>query len=130
VLPRLRTDLLALLWAATKRSLAGWKLDVKPDYALCVVIAAQGYPDHYAKGDAITLPPPDNLPPQTTIIHAGTATNPSGQIVTNGGRVLGVTALAPTLREAASRAYAVCDSIGCASKYFRRDIGARQLNRS
>jgi phosphoribosylamine--glycine ligase len=47
----------------------------------------------------------------------------------NGGRVLGVTALAPTLREAADRAYAVCGQIGCANKYFRRDIGARQLER-
>ena len=48
----------------------------------------------------------------------------------NGGRVLGVTALAPTLRAAADQAYAVCDGIVCAGKYFRRDIGARQLNRS
>lgn len=55
--------------------------------------------------------------------------NPAGQVVTNGGRVLGVTALAPTLAEAAARAYAACDAVGCASKYFRRDIGARQLNR-
>ena len=53
----------------------------------------------------------------------------AGQIVTAGGRVLGVTALAPTLRAAADRAYAVCDQLQCASKYFRRDIGARQLNR-
>ena len=130
VLPRLKTDLLALLWAATKRQLAGFKLDVKPDYALCVVIAAQGYPDSYPKGDVITLPPTSSLPPQTFIYHAGTAINTAGQIVTNGGRVLGVTALAPTLPEAAARAYAACESIQCASKYFRRDIGARQLNRS
>jgi phosphoribosylamine--glycine ligase len=47
----------------------------------------------------------------------------------NGGRVLGVTALAPSLREAADKAYRVCDQIVCVSKYFRRDIGARQLNR-
>ncbi len=66
---------------------------------------------------------------ETTIIHAGSAKNTVGQIVTNGGRVLGVTALAPTLREAADRAYTACEKIGCASKYFRRDIGARQLNR-
>jgi phosphoribosylamine--glycine ligase len=49
--------------------------------------------------------------------------------VTNGGRVLGVTALGATLRDAATRAYAVCDAIQCRSKYFRRDIGAKQLNR-
>jgi phosphoribosylamine--glycine ligase len=49
--------------------------------------------------------------------------------VTNGGRVLGVTALAPTLRAAAARAYAACELVNCATKYFRRDIAARQLNR-
>jgi phosphoribosylamine--glycine ligase len=129
VLPRLNTDLLALLWAAARGELAGWRLDVKPDAALCVVIAAKGYPDAYPKGDVIVLPPAASLPPAMTIFHAGTARNPDGQLVTNGGRVLGVTALAPTLREAAARAYAACDAVQCASKYFRRDIGARQLNR-
>jgi len=128
VLPRLATDLLALLWAAAKGALRGFQLQVKPDYALCVVIAAKGYPDSYPKGDVLTFP--SSLPPQTAIIHAGTAKNAVGQIVTNGGRVLGVTALGPTLAEAAARAYAACESIQCASKYFRRDIGARQLNRS
>jgi phosphoribosylamine--glycine ligase len=130
VLPRLRTDLLALLWAAARRELAGLKLEVKPDYAVCVVIAAQGYPDTYPKGDVITFPPASSLPPQAFIYHAGTARNSAGQTVTNGGRVLGVTALAPTLRAAADRAYAVCGQIQCASKYYRRDIGARQLHRT
>jgi len=129
VLPRLQTDLLALLWAATRRELAGFRLEVKPGHALCVVIAAQGYPGSFPKGDPITLPPASVLPPQTFLYHAGTARNAAGQIVTNGGRVLGVTALAPTLREAAARAYAACEMVGCASKYFRRDIGARQLHR-
>ena len=127
VLPRLATDLLALLWAAARGQLAGTKLAVKPDHAICVVIAAKGYPDTYPKGDAIAFPSP--LPAGVSILHAGTAKNSTGQVVTNGGRVLGVTALAPTLRAAADRAYAVCDQIECASKYFRRDIGARQLNR-
>jgi phosphoribosylamine--glycine ligase len=147
VLPRLATDLLALLWAAARGELAGFQLTVKPDYAVCVVIAAKGYPEKFPKGDVIEFPlpgdrpgqtpagqqagtVPSQLPPQTTVIHAGTAKNSAGQIVTNGGRVLGVTALGPTLREAAARAYAGCDAIQCASKYFRRDIGARQLNRS
>ena len=128
VLPRIKTNLLTLLWAAAVGELRGFKLDVRPDYALCVVIAAKGYPDNPPKGDVITFP--SVLPPQTAIIHAGTAKNSAGQIVTNGGRVLGVTALAPTLREAAGRAYAACEKIECASKYYRRDIGARQLNRT
>jgi phosphoribosylamine---glycine ligase len=131
VLPRLATDLLELLWAAaTDRLSAVGPLAVKSDYAVCVVIAARGYPDAYKKGDLITLPAPAALPPATTIYHAGTARNAAGQLVTHGGRVLGVTALAPSLRAAADRAYAACDQVQCAAKYFRRDIGARQLNRS
>ena len=131
VLPRLTTDLLQLLWAAaTDRLPAVGPLTVKPAYAVCVVIAARGYPDAYAKGDVITLPSPTALPPATTIYHAGTARNAAGQLVTHGGRVLGVTALAPSLRAAADRAYAACDQVQCSTKYFRRDIGARQLNRS
>jgi phosphoribosylamine--glycine ligase len=127
VLPRLKTDLLALLWAAARGELAGIKLEVKPEHAICVVIAAKGYPDAYPKGDVIKLPAP--LPKGVAIIHAGTALNTAGDIVTHGGRVLGVTALGSTLRAAAQEAYAVCDAIECRTKYFRRDIGARQLNR-
>ena len=129
VIPRLDTDLLALLWAAARGELAGVQLKVKPDYAVCVVIAAKGYPDVYPKGDVITLPSPTALPPGTFIYHAGTSRNSAGHIFTQGGRVLGVTSLAPSLRQAASCAYAVCDMINFTSKYFRRDIGARQLNR-
>ncbi len=129
VLPRLATDLLALLWAAARGELGGFKLEVKPDYALCVVIAAKGYPEAYPKGDVITLPPAASLPPATCIYHAGTAKNSAGQLVTNGGRVLGVTALASTLAAAAANAYAACDAVACRTKYFRRDIAARQLNR-
>lgn len=125
VLPRLRTDVLELLWRAATGTLAGTTLDVRPEAALCVVVAARGYPGSYPKGDVITFPA--ELPPGTTVFHAGTARNAAGAVVTNGGRVLGVTALAPTLREAADRAYAACAGIQCASKYFRRDIGVRQL---
>ena len=127
VLPRLDCDLLELLWRAARGKLAGFRPKVRPDYALCVVIAAQGYPEKFPKGDVITFPA--QLPPATFIYHAGTARNAAGQVVTNGGRVLGVTALASTLATAAARAYAACDAVQCASKYFRRDIGARQLNR-
>ena len=128
VLPRLKSDVLALLWAAAQGQLQGYTLDVRAESALCVVIAARGYPESYAKGDVITLPAA--LPPSTFVYHAGTARNASGQLVTHGGRVLGVTALAPTLREAADRAYTACSTIECSSKYYRRDIGARQLTRS
>ena len=128
VLPRIANDVLALLWAATRRELAGVKLVEKPEHALCVVIAAKGYPDSYAKGEVITFPP--TLPPGVSILHAGTGRKTTGEFTMNGGRILGVTALAPTLRAAADKAYAVCDAIQCPAKYYRRDIGARQLSRS
>ena len=127
VLPRIENDLLELLWAATQGRLAGVQLQTKPAHALCVVIAADGYPGAFRKGDVITFP--ETLPEGVSIFHAGTARNQSGAFVMNGGRVLGVTALAGTLREAADRAYAVCEQITCASKYYRRDIGQRQLER-
>jgi phosphoribosylamine---glycine ligase len=130
VLPRLGSDVLALLWSAARGELRGFKLEVKPGYALCVVIAAKGYPEKFSKGDVLTLPTASSLPPATFIYHAGTAKNAAGQIVTNGGRVLGVTAIATTLQEAAVQAYAACEKVQCASKYYRRDIGARQLNRA
>lgn len=127
VLPRVANDVLALLWAAARGELAGVQLQTRPGHAICVVIAAKGYPDAFPKGDAITLPA--DLPAGVSILHAGTARNSAGELVMNGGRVLGVTALADSLRAAADSAYAVCERIGCRSKYYRRDIGARQLRR-
>ncbi|MDP1580959.1 MAG: phosphoribosylglycinamide synthetase C domain-containing protein, partial [Candidatus Didemnitutus sp.] len=127
VLPRLQSDLLALLWAAAHGTLRDYTLEVRAESALCVVIAAAGYPENYTKGDVINLPA--QLPSHTTIYHAGTVRNAAGELVTNGGRVLGVTAVGSTLREAADRAYAACEQVACASKYYRRDIGARQLRR-
>jgi phosphoribosylamine---glycine ligase len=127
VLPRLGSDLLELLWSAAKRSLAGFKLAVRPEHAICVVISAVGYPGPYRSGEPIEIP--GTLPAGVTVLHAGTARDGEGRLVTAGGRVLGVTATALTLREAATRAYEACDSIRCNSKYYRRDIGARQLRR-
>ena len=127
VLPRLATDLLDLLWAAAKGRLRGYKLELRPEHAICVVISARGYPDAYTSGDAIGIPA--SLPPGVTIVHAGTARDASGRLVTSGGRVLGVTATGASLKGAAASAYAACESIACASKYYRRDIGARQLHR-
>lgn len=128
ILPRLATDPFALMWAATQGRLREITLEVKPEYAICVVVAAKGYPGNYPKGETITLPPA--LPPDTWIVHAGTALNAQQQVISAGGRVLGVCARASTLRTAANRAYAACDQLHFASKYFRRDIGARQLNRT
>jgi len=127
ILPRLDADPLALLWAATQGRLAGVKFGVKPEAVICVVVAARGYPGSYPKGEPLTMPA--RLEPDTWVVHAGTALNARREIVSAGGRVLGVCARGATLRAAAVRAYAVCDELQYASKYFRRDIGARQLNR-
>ena len=127
VLPRLATDLLALLWAAAHRALGGWRIEVRDDCAICVVVAARGYPGAFPKGGVVTLPPDQLLPPATYILQAGTARGGRGEIVSSGGRVLGVVALATTLRTAADRAYAACGQIAFADKYYRRDIGASFL---
>ncbi len=127
ILPRIAGDILELLWAATQGRLAGVKFAVRPEPVICVVVAAKGYPGSYPKGDPIAVP--DELGPDAWIVHAGTALDAQRQLVSVGGRVLGVCARGPTLRAAADRAYAVCDRLRFASKYFRRDIGARQLNR-
>ena len=129
ILPRLATDPLALMWAATLGRLRDVRVEVRPDHAICVVIAAKGYPGSYPKGELIEIPAAAGLPAGAGIIHAGTALNAQKQIVPAGGRVLGVCAAAGTLRAAADRAYGVCEKVGYASKYYRRDIGARQLNR-
>jgi len=131
VLPRIESDLCELLWRAAhgEGALAGYELRVKPDYALCVVMAAAGYPSIPCKGDSITFPPAAALPEGVSIFHAGTTYDSAGQIVTAGGRVLGVTATAASLSAAASAAYAACEQIYFAGCYYRRDIGARQLAR-
>jgi phosphoribosylamine--glycine ligase len=127
VLPRLETDLLELLWAAAQGRLAGFRLRVSPRAALCVVVAARGYPGPYAKGEPIGLPEGAALPADAHVIHAGTARDGQGRLVSQGGRVLGVVATAPTLREARERAYAACERITWPGKYYRKDIGARQI---
>jgi phosphoribosylamine--glycine ligase len=128
ILPRISSDLLALLWRAATGRLAGFRLDVRPDHAICVVISARGYPGAYPTGDAIEIP--STLPPGVSVLHAGTARDASGRLVTSGGRVLSVTATAQSLQAAADAAYKACEAIKCPSKYYRRDVGARQLRRS
>ncbi|HKB91180.1 MAG TPA: phosphoribosylamine--glycine ligase [Opitutaceae bacterium] len=129
ILPRLKTDVIALLWAAAHNQLFSVSLEVKTEYALCVVLAAKGYPDSYPKGDVIKVPANADILPGSFVIHAGTAKNAHGQIVSNGGRVLGAVALSSSLKGAADQAYSLAKKIEWPHKYFRKDIGARQLNR-
>ena len=94
---------------------------------MVVVLAAGSYPGAYPKGTPITLP--QTLPANSAIIHAGTELDASQHLVNNGGRVLGVSAQAKDLQSAADLAYSVCDQIAYSGKYYRRDIGHRELNR-
>lgn len=128
VLPRLATDTLELLWSAVRGTLGGFRLELKPVHALCVVVSASGYPDAYPTGDEIEIP--SDLPAGVEVFHAGTARDDEGRLVSAGGRVLGVTAVGASLAKAAESAYRACDSIRFSAKYYRRDIGARQLMRA
>ena len=128
LLPRLETDPVALMHAAASGRLGDVELKVKSDYATCVVIAAQGYPGTYPKGEVVTLP--EKLGPGEFLFHAGTKRDASGRILTNGGRVFGATALGPTLSAALARTYDAVEQTQFASRYFRTDIGAKQLKRN
>jgi phosphoribosylamine---glycine ligase len=120
VLPRLRSDLLALLLAATEPGgLAGVEPEWDPRSAVCVVLASRGYPQGSSSGDAISGL--DRLPPDVEVFHAGTAER-GEEIVTAGGRVLGVTALGNDRQAARAAAYAAADMIAFDGAQLRRDI--------
>jgi phosphoribosylamine--glycine ligase len=102
---------------------------VRTDAALAVVLAAEGYPDAPVLGDVIRgLDLPELT--GTRVLHAGTARSANGDIVSAGGRVVTVTAVASCLADAAERAYAAVDRIELRGGHFRRDIGARALRPS
>jgi len=122
VLPRLRSDLLALLLAATEPGgLAGAELEWDPRAAVCVVLASRGYPASASSGDAIAGL--DGVPAGAEVFHAGTAER-NGRVVTAGGRVLGVTALADDRASARAAAYAAAGMIAFDGSQARRDIAA------
>ncbi|MFU8847090.1 MAG: phosphoribosylamine--glycine ligase [Opitutales bacterium] len=127
LLPMLETDLVPILLASAKGEPLPKDIKFRDGAAMVVVLAAGGYPGSYAKGNPITFP--SELPQGAAIVHAGTKRGAEGGITTAGGRVLGVSGQAPTLKEAAEIAYSVCDQVEFADKYLRRDIGHRELNR-
>jgi phosphoribosylamine--glycine ligase len=123
VLPRLRSDLLELLAAATRPGgLAGAALEWDPRAAVTVVLASRGYPASSSSGDVITGL--DRVPEGVEVTHAGTARRADGAVVTAGGRVLNVTALGEDARAARTAAYAAADVIDFDGKQLRRDIAA------
>jgi phosphoribosylamine--glycine ligase len=125
-LTRLENDLVELLDASASGTLAEHELKWNPAVAVCVVIASGGYPGNYAKGKIISGLDTAAKLPDTKVFHAGTALK-DGQIVTNGGRVLGVTALGKDLKAAQAAAYAVVEKIHFDGAHFRRDIAAKAM---
>ena len=125
-LPRLENDLVDLLLASTEGRLDAVGLRWSSDACVCVVIASGGYPGHYEKGKRIHGLDDVAALPDVKVFHAGT-TLKDGQVVTNGGRVLGVTAWAPTLAGARDKAYAAVDKLCFEGMHFRRDIAAKGL---
>ncbi len=121
ILPRLRTDLLELLQHATEPGgLDGARLDWARETAVTVVLASRGYPESASKGDLISGL--ERIPAGVQVTHAGTARNSLGELVTAGGRVLGVTALGADAESARAAAYAAADMIEFAGRQLRRDI--------
>ncbi len=126
VLARLDTDLIEIIEAIESGTLAQVDVRWKTESAVCVVMAAGGYPGAYEKGMEITGLAEASRMPGVLVFHAGTARK-DGRIVTDGGRVLGVTGLGADVAEAVDRAYGGVRAITFKDAHFRRDIAARAL---
>ncbi len=122
----LKSDILDLLEACADGGLANQTVEWHPGFAVNVVLASDGYPGHFEKGFPITGIEEAEAVEGVVVFHAGTAYN-DGIIKTNGGRVLGISAHAVTMKEALKRAYKACDRIHYEGKYYRSDIGAKAL---
>jgi phosphoribosylamine--glycine ligase len=126
-LTRLENDLVELLDASVDGTLGRTELKWSPTASVCVVMASGGYPGNYAKGKVIDGLDDAAKLPNTKVFHAGTA-RAGDQIVTNGGRVLGVTALGKDLKSAQAAAYAAVEKIHFEGAQFRQDIAAKALS--
>jgi phosphoribosylamine---glycine ligase len=125
MLPRLKSDLLEALYKCATGRLNDVKLEWKNEAALCVVMAAKGYPGNYQKGTVIKNLDKANAVPKVVVLHAGTKRNASGDITAQGGRVLGVTAFGANIADAKATAYRAVDEIDWPEGFCRRDIGWR-----
>ena len=122
VLPLLKTDLLTIMQAVTNGTLKDVQVEFANSHAACVIMASQGYPVSYKKGYEMTIPA-DVWPH----VYVAGAKEQEGKLLTNGGRVLGVTAVAQTLQEALSQSYEMVGRIHFDNAFYRHDIGARAL---
>ena len=122
VLPLLESDLLTVMRAVTEEHLADTEVRFSDKHACCVILASKGYPEHYEKGFPLEIP--ESV--QDKVYVAGAAVR-DGRLVTNGGRVVGCTAIAETLSEAVRNAYKIADQVRFENKFCRRDIGAKAM---
>ncbi len=129
ILPRLKSDLLTVLRRMAEGDLKDVQLEWSPDASVCVVIAAGGYPGSYEKGKEISGLEMAGEEENTLTFHAGTQLREE-KVVTSGGRVLGVTSLAPTLRAAIIAAYEAVNKIHFDGMYCRRDIASKGIEKS
>ncbi|MGD0283284.1 MAG: phosphoribosylamine--glycine ligase [Dissulfurispiraceae bacterium] len=128
VFARLATDLVDIAMAIADERLSDIKVEWKKDAAVCVVLASGGYPGEYEKGKVITGLENANGVDDVFVFHAGTGFN-DGQIVTGGGRVLGVTATGRDIKAAKEQAYKAVGQIRFEGMHYRKDIADRALNR-
>ncbi len=123
VLPRMKNDLVDLFGACIDGTLDQIDLEFEDNAAVCVVLASDGYPEHYEKGLEIRGLETFQDKEGFYVFHAGSKFDDQGRVVTNGGRVLGVTATGSTLKEARANAYKATEWIDFDNKYMRHDIG-------
>ncbi len=123
VLPRMKNDIIDVMEACVDGKLDTIDLQFEDNAAVCVVLASDGYPVSYEKGFPITGFEKFDGKDDYYCFHAGTAFDKEGRIVTNGGRVLGITATGKDLKEARAKAYEATEWIDFANKYMRHDIG-------
>lgn len=122
VLPLLESDLLTVMQATTNGTLAETEVKFADQHACCVIMASKGYPTAYEKGFAMTIP--ENIWDR---VYVAGASVKDGNLVTNGGRVLGATAVADTLGSAIENAYEMVNTIHFDNAFYRSDIGAKAL---
>ena len=129
LLMRMKSDIVPLLLAIADGNLAGHSIEWHQKAAVCVVMAAEGYPGNYRKGDTIDGLDQAAALDEVSVFHAGTAIR-DGKCVTSGGRVLGITALGGTVKEAIEKAYGGVALIRWPGVHFRNDIGKKALGRA
>ena len=123
VLPRMKNDIIDVMEACIEGKLDTIDLQFEENAAVCVILASDGYPVAYEKGFEITGLENFDGKDDYFCFHAGTKFNEAGKIVTNGGRVLGITATGKDLKEARAKAYEATEWVNFANKYMRHDIG-------